>query len=1069
MRRKIMALLITTLMILTAVPTMVFAEENIADSKESSVTAGENDGIIIDEEKDKKGKEEATEDSGKVAEDNKAMSSSENSRAIQQEEYSIWIGEAGYTTLADAVSEAISGATIKITGDLSEGSEEDGITIANKSLTFVGEGDDKPVIENTFDIAHTDENGSYTVSFENLRFEPTDIDHVINDRSTNATSAENVNQLLVNDCEFYLTVDVGSSTKAVIAIEGSGESGQLVTGTKLTFTGNKVETDSYSNAGGNGYYTAGISTSTAGSSVYGESVYNYGKHVISNNQFLGHLYYAYVGGYADFSGNTVDLKYGSGDIDDFGRALQVRGAKADNHGGQLDLVVTGNTFGNVKEVFKLYALDTLTNVDGCWFEIAGSDGPGANTFKQTDKGSIPSLGSADGTASAFGSTLYMEDLSEKSWKNITSSDLVFKLSQIVLKKQGELSMDKMTLEDGSQVQTYTQVIAPEAGRTGFYIEQDAEKYWYFTTIYPGNVHYLLDDESNVYIVKLSGGGEAEKLNTDTKDTEWPGDTPVSVIVEGNLYKADFSIITDGFDNTYYNSTVSESEDAVILSAAEGQSAENINAFISNIGNHTSLYVTDNTDANVPEGALKLVVPDTAGTKLGQLLVSGAFPVTVDANIENIEIVNKCDVEIEENVDVTKIEISEEAAVGSTMKNDGSVGEIYLLARTELTNSGKIGTLATGEPRPGGVTLRLEKTRLACGSVIHNEGDIQYVNLVARTDLYNGSETNSNASVQRLTVGNVAMKDDSGIPYATDSKVVNYGHMCSEDSRGDAANNINLYVKAYFNNKGTIGKGGRDDNHGTGSCNCQTLGGIIVIGYYNTYTVHDGLVFVNEGTVYTGSRHNGGSHQCFTFLILSNSTGQNVNLQIYNKGEGKMYGPAFIGDGYDPTADNIKHTITDTGKNRNEEGSAYEFILTEKIPTADYSAVDAAIAAIPEDLTIYTDESVKALNDAVAAVEEGLDITEQERVDAMAEAINDAIGALQKKDATEPGEPGTSDPTTDSSQGNQGDKGSTDTDTTKTDGASATGDNSNMTVLFAAAGIALAAIITAVVTRRKKEQ
>ena len=39
------------------------------------------------------------------------------------------------------------------------------------------------------------------MSFENLRFEPTDIDHVINDGSTNATSAENVNQLLVNNCE----------------------------------------------------------------------------------------------------------------------------------------------------------------------------------------------------------------------------------------------------------------------------------------------------------------------------------------------------------------------------------------------------------------------------------------------------------------------------------------------------------------------------------------------------------------------------------------------------------------------------------------------------------------------------------------------------------------------------------------------------------------------------------------------------------------------------------------------------------------------------------------------------
>ncbi len=67
--------------------------------------------------------------------------------------------------------------------------------------------------------------------------------------------------------------------------------------------------------------------------------------------------------------------------------------------------------------------------------------------------------------------------------------------------------------------------------------------------------------------------------------------------------------------------------------------------------------------------------------------------------------------------------------------------------------------------------------------------------------------------------------------------------------------------------------------------------------------------------------------------------------------------------------------------------------------ADYSAVEAAIAMIPEDLSIYTDESVQALLDALAAVEEGLLEEEQARVDAWAAAINAALAGLVPKEGT----------------------------------------------------------------------
>lgn len=66
--------------------------------------------------------------------------------------------------------------------------------------------------------------------------------------------------------------------------------------------------------------------------------------------------------------------------------------------------------------------------------------------------------------------------------------------------------------------------------------------------------------------------------------------------------------------------------------------------------------------------------------------------------------------------------------------------------------------------------------------------------------------------------------------------------------------------------------------------------------------------------------------------------------------------------------------------------------------ADYSAVEAEMAAIPTDLTVYTDESVAALNTAVDGVVRGKAFVSQANVNAMAQAIEDAIAALQYKDA-----------------------------------------------------------------------
>ena len=69
-----------------------------------------------------------------------------------------------------------------------------------------------------------------------------------------------------------------------------------------------------------------------------------------------------------------------------------------------------------------------------------------------------------------------------------------------------------------------------------------------------------------------------------------------------------------------------------------------------------------------------------------------------------------------------------------------------------------------------------------------------------------------------------------------------------------------------------------------------------------------------------------------------------------------------------------------------------------VPCCLDSRGDAALGNIPKDLSVYTEESVANLNAAKDAVVRDLDITKQAEVDKMAEAIQNAIEALQLKKA-----------------------------------------------------------------------
>ncbi len=67
-----------------------------------------------------------------------------------------------------------------------------------------------------------------------------------------------------------------------------------------------------------------------------------------------------------------------------------------------------------------------------------------------------------------------------------------------------------------------------------------------------------------------------------------------------------------------------------------------------------------------------------------------------------------------------------------------------------------------------------------------------------------------------------------------------------------------------------------------------------------------------------------------------------------------------------------------------------------VPSADYSVVETAISSIPDDLSVYTDESVAALNNAKNAVDYNLTGYDQEKINGYATAIEEAVANLKIK-------------------------------------------------------------------------
>ena len=116
-----------------------------------------------------------------------------------------------------------------------------------------------------------------------------------------------------------------------------------------------------------------------------------------------------------------------------------------------------------------------------------------------------------------------------------------------------------------------------------------------------------------------------------------------------------------------------------------------------------------------------------------------------------------------------------------------------------------------------------------------------------------------------------------------------------------------------------------------------------------------------------------------------------NLGIKNQNESATEKPQ----------DEMKNEAFAAALNNGDNSNGWSFVNGQIFcgaEPADYSAVEAAIVAIPTDLTVYTDESVAALSTAVDGVVRGKAFVSQANVNAMAQAIEDAIAALQYKGA-----------------------------------------------------------------------
>lgn len=94
--------------------------------------------------------------------------------------------------------------------------------------------------------------------------------------------------------------------------------------------------------------------------------------------------------------------------------------------------------------------------------------------------------------------------------------------------------------------------------------------------------------------------------------------------------------------------------------------------------------------------------------------------------------------------------------------------------------------------------------------------------------------------------------------------------------------------------------------------------------------------------------------------------------------------------------NVQTITFDTTSMADTDKSDVDASGMNKQAALDYSAVDTALATVPKDLSIYTDETAQAVTSAVNALNGTYKATTQADIDKLATAITDAVNALIEK-------------------------------------------------------------------------
>ena len=209
--------------------------------------------------------------------------------------------------------------------------------------------------------------------------------------------------------------------------------------------------------------------------------------------------------------------------------------------------------------------------------------------------------------------------------------------------------------------------------------------------------------------------------------------------------------------------------------------------------------------------------------------------------------------------------------------------------------------------------------------------------------------------------------------------------------------------------GTVSKLGQAIENGLGEemfKGCTSLKEVIIkaddISYVNNDTFDMTNIpkfYIYKGSTTESTLRNAGYLTDTNVVYIANKSALEEAVKSAEDMNVSQYTAESV-DALNKAIEDGKSVIEDEGASQEKADNAVKAIKDAidglKYPPADYTAVDTALEKVPDDLSIYTDETAKAVTAAVEAVDRTKDITEQEIVDGYAKAIEDAVAALELK-------------------------------------------------------------------------